>query len=138
MLISARCGRPQDARPANGSIAPRRGARHEQVKAISLRDAGRHARLSGFGKESFEWMSNAFSEWLGNANRMQAEVIRFMGDRYSKDVKMMTRFAECRKPEDFLKLQSEARSGTGGGLSGAGRPDPLRCSVMPRNRRGRK
>ena len=61
----------------------------------------------GFGKESFEWMSNAFSEWLGNANRMQAEVIRFMGDRYSKDVKMMTRFAECRKPEDFLKLQSE-------------------------------
>jgi hypothetical protein len=61
----------------------------------------------GFGKESFEWMSNAFSEWLGNANRMQAEVIRFMGDRYSKDVKMMARFAECRKPEDFLKLQSE-------------------------------
>ena len=30
-----------------------------------------------------------------------------MGDRYSKDVKMMARFAECRKPEDFLKLQSE-------------------------------
>jgi len=61
----------------------------------------------GFGKESFEWMSNAFSEWMGNANRMQAEVIRFMGDRYSKDVKMMARFAECRKPEEFLKLQSE-------------------------------
>jgi len=63
--------------------------------------------LPGLGKESFEWMSTAFSEWLGNANRMQAEVIRFMGDRYSKDVKMMMRFGECRKPEDFLKLQSE-------------------------------
>jgi hypothetical protein len=63
--------------------------------------------LPGLGKESFEWMSTAFSEWLSNANRMQAEVIRFIGDRYSKDVKMMMRFAECRKPEDFLKLQSE-------------------------------
>jgi hypothetical protein len=52
-------------------------------------------------------MSNAFSEWLGNANRVQAEMIRFMGDRYSKDLKMMARFAECRKPEEFLKLQSE-------------------------------
>lgn len=61
----------------------------------------------GFGKESFEWMSKGFSEWLSNANRMQAELIRFMGDRYSKDVKMMARFAECRKPEDFLKLQTE-------------------------------
>jgi hypothetical protein len=44
---------------------------------------------------------------MGNANRMQAEMIRFIGDRYSKDVKMMARFAECRKPEEFLKLQSE-------------------------------
>ena len=61
----------------------------------------------GLGKESFEWMSTAFSEWLSNANRMQAEVIRFIGDRYSKDVKMMMRFAECRKPEDYLKIQSE-------------------------------
>ena len=61
----------------------------------------------GLGKESFEWMSKGFSEWLSNAHRMQAEVIRFMGDRYSKDVKMMARFAECRKPEDFLKVPSE-------------------------------
>jgi len=61
----------------------------------------------GLGKESFEWMSTAFSEWLGNANRMQAEMIRFMGDRYAKDMKMITRFAGCRKPEDFVKLQSE-------------------------------
>ena len=63
--------------------------------------------VPGFSKESFEWMSNAYSEWLHNTNRVQAEVIRFMGDRFSKDVKMMSRFAECRKPEDFLKLQSE-------------------------------
>lgn len=63
--------------------------------------------VPGFPKESFEWMSNAYSEWLHNTNRVQAEMIRFIGDRFSKDVKMMSRFAECRKPEDFLKLQGE-------------------------------
>lgn len=61
----------------------------------------------GFSKESFESMTNAYSEWLHNANRIQAEMIRFMGDRFSKDVKMMSRFAQCRNPEDFLKVQSE-------------------------------
>ena len=62
--------------------------------------------LPGFGPDSFTWMSNAFSEWLNNSNRVQAEVIRFMGERFSKDVKMLSRFAECRKPEDFLRVQN--------------------------------
>ena len=61
----------------------------------------------GFSKESFESMTSAYSEWLRNANRVQAEMIRFMGERFSKDVKMMSRFAQCRKPEDFLQVQGE-------------------------------
>jgi len=107
MLISARRSRPMDARPA--TVRSPHVEEHAMSKSKQFPFAmpeGMPA-FPGFGKESFEWMSNAFSEWMGNANRMQAEVIRFMGDRYSKDVKMMARFAECRKPEEFLKLQSE-------------------------------
>jgi hypothetical protein len=66
--------------------------------------------IPGFNNESFAWMSSAFSEWLHNTNRVQAEVIRFMGERFSKDVKMVSRFAECRNPEDFIKMQNQVLS----------------------------
>jgi len=58
-------------------------------------------------KESFESMSKAFSDWLSNANRMQTEMARFISDRFNKDVTMISRFASCKKPEDFLQLQAE-------------------------------
>jgi len=61
-------------------------------------------------KETFDSMSSAFSDWLHNANRMQAEMIRFMGDRFSKDVSLISRFASCRQPDEFLRLQAEAMS----------------------------
>lgn len=68
----------------------------------------------GFGafaapsQQSFEAMSHAYSEWLHNANRMQAELIRFIGDRFGKDVNLISRFTGCKQPDEFLKLQSEA------------------------------
>ena len=76
--------------------------------------------IPGFNNESFAWMSSAFSEWLHNTNRVQAEVIRFMGERFSKDVKMVSRFAECRNPEDFMKMQNQVLSETRCGLSAGG------------------
>ena len=62
--------------------------------------------IPSFNEESFAWISNGFSEWLHNINRVQAEVIRFMSERFSKDVKMASRFAECRNPEDFMRVQN--------------------------------
>jgi len=59
-------------------------------------------------KASFDSMSHAFSEWLHNANRVQAEMIRFIGDRFSKDVDLISRFAGCKQPEEFLRMQAEA------------------------------
>jgi len=61
--------------------------------------------LTAAARDSFDSMTHAYSDWLQNANRVQAEMIRFVGERFSKDVAMMSRFAECRKPEDYLKLQ---------------------------------
>lgn len=64
--------------------------------------------FAGPSQQSFEAMSHAYSEWLRNANRMQAELIRFIGDRFSKDVNLISKFTGCKQPEEFLKLQSEA------------------------------
>jgi hypothetical protein len=63
--------------------------------------------LTSTARESFETMTRAYSEWLRNANRVQAEMIRFVGERFTKDVSMMSRFADCKKPEDYFKVQGE-------------------------------
>jgi hypothetical protein len=63
--------------------------------------------MSGVAQQSFDSMSKAFSGWLTNANRMQAETIRFVNDRFNKDLQVLSRFGNCRKPEDFIALQSE-------------------------------
>src|SRR5215468_796469 len=65
---------------------------------------------AGATRESFESMSNAFSDWLQNANRVQTEMIRFIGDRFSKDLSLISRFASCKQPDEFLRLQAEAMS----------------------------
>ena len=64
--------------------------------------------LTAATKESFDSMTHAYSEWLQNANRVQAEVIRFIGDRFNKDASLISRFAACRKPDEFLRLQADA------------------------------
>ncbi len=61
-------------------------------------------------RESFESMSNAYSDWLQNANRVQTEMIRFIGDRFSKDLSLISRLASCKQPDEFLRLQAEAVS----------------------------
>jgi Phasin protein len=66
--------------------------------------------FSGTAKESLESMSKAYSEWLHNANRVQAEVIRFVGERFSKDVDLISRFSACKQPDEFMRLQAEALS----------------------------
>ena len=65
---------------------------------------------AGATRESFESMSNAFSDWVQNANRVQTEMIRFIGDRFSKDMGLISRLASCKQPDEFLRLQAEAMS----------------------------
>jgi hypothetical protein len=63
--------------------------------------------MTGAAKESFDNISKAFAGWLHDANNLQAETFHFMSNRFSKDLQMMSRFGACRKPEDFISLQSE-------------------------------
>lgn len=64
--------------------------------------------FAGTSRESLDTVSKAFSEWMNNANRMQAELIRFVGERFSKDVDLVSRFASCKQPDEFVRLQAEA------------------------------
>ena len=66
------------------------------------------SELSESTQNSFNAVSRAYSEWLQNANRLQAEMIRFGADRFNKDVSLISRFGQCRQPDEFLKLQSDA------------------------------
>lgn len=56
---------------------------------------------------AIESMSTAFSAWMRNANRLQCEAIRFVADRFAKDVEMTQQFAKCKKPEEILDLQAK-------------------------------
>lgn len=64
--------------------------------------------LSESTRQSFATVSRAYSDWLHNANRLQAEMIRFAAERFNKDVGLISRFASCHEPGEFLKLQSDA------------------------------
>lgn len=66
--------------------------------------------MAGNARESFEAMSRSYSEWLHNANRVQAEMIRFVNERFSKDMSLISRFAACRQPDELLRLQAEVVS----------------------------
>lgn len=60
--------------------------------------------------EGIPAVSKAYSDWLHNANRVQAEMIRFVGERFSKDLNLVSRFAACKQPDEFLRLQGEVMS----------------------------
>jgi len=63
--------------------------------------------MSPLTRQSFDTMSRAFSSWLRDANRFQSEAIRFMNERFIKDIDMMSQFATCKKPEELLALQAK-------------------------------
>ena len=61
-------------------------------------------------KQSLDAMSQAFSGWVKNANRLQAEALRFLNDRFNTDVEMMSQVAHCKKPAEFFSLQAKLAS----------------------------
>ena len=65
------------------------------------------ASFSDVAKQSNERISIAFSEAVKNANRLQSEVIRFATDRFNRDSAALSRFAQCKTPQDVLQVQSE-------------------------------
>ena len=48
---------------------------------------------------------DAYSAWLGNVAKAQAELLRFVGERFSKDAQIFAQFAACRTPVEISRLQ---------------------------------
>ena len=63
--------------------------------------------MSDVARQSFDSMNKAFSAWMQNTNKIQAEAMRFVNERFNKDMQILSRFSTCRKPEDFVALQSQ-------------------------------
>jgi hypothetical protein len=63
--------------------------------------------LSAINGDSLNLFTDTFSRCMKNANATGSELVRFMNDRFKKDLQIASRFAECRQPQDFFALQSE-------------------------------
>lgn len=56
-------------------------------------------------QNSVDAATRVYSSVLGNAVRVQTELLRFMSERFAKDALMLEAFASCRRPADIAELQ---------------------------------
>jgi len=63
--------------------------------------------LSAINADSLNLFTDGFSRYMKNANATGSELVRFVNERFNKDLQIASRFAECKQPQDFFKLQSE-------------------------------
>ncbi len=64
--------------------------------------------ISELARQSLTAMSGAYASWLQDAGKVQAETVRFLNERFEKDMDLLTQFAHCRRPEEIAALQSKA------------------------------
>lgn len=62
--------------------------------------------MSDVLEQSRAMMVGAVSVWLRNANRGQAEAIRFVKDCFDRDLEALSDLAACRHPEDIFGLDA--------------------------------
>ena len=63
--------------------------------------------FSTINDQSLNLFTDAFTRWVTNCNETSSELLRFVNERFDKDLKLAARFAECKRPEDFLALQTQ-------------------------------
>jgi len=56
-------------------------------------------------QNSLEATTRMYTSLLGNAVRVQTEMLRFLSTRFAKDALMLEQFATCRGPSDVAQLQ---------------------------------
>lgn len=62
-------------------------------------------------QNSLDAVASTYTSLFGNVARAQAEVLRFLSERFVKDTRMLSRFAACKSPADVVELQLELGSG---------------------------
>lgn len=55
----------------------------------------------------------AVSAWMQHASQLQSEFVHFFAERVSADLRAFSRFAACRSPDDFMRVQVETISDFG-------------------------
>ncbi len=63
--------------------------------------------FSAINGQALNFFTEAFTRWVKNANATSSELLHFVNARLNKDMQVLARFAECKKPEEFLALQSD-------------------------------
>ncbi|MFC4762890.1 phasin family protein [Dyella koreensis] len=69
--------------------------------------AGNVQAMSDMARQSLTAMSGAFSAWMHDASKVQAETVRFLNERFEKDMALLTQFAQCKRPDEIAALQAK-------------------------------
>jgi len=57
--------------------------------------------------QSFESVTNTYRAWFSQANRMQDETVRFVQERFTKELEAAAQFARCTNPTEAFAVQTE-------------------------------
>ncbi|HEY3180656.1 MAG TPA: phasin family protein [Casimicrobiaceae bacterium] len=57
--------------------------------------------------QSFEAVTKTYTAWFNQANRMRDETIRFVQERFTKEVEAAVKLAGCTNPTEALAVQAE-------------------------------
>ena len=57
--------------------------------------------------QSFEAVTNTYRVWINQANRMRDETIRFVQERFTKELEAAVKLAGCTNPTEAFAVQAE-------------------------------
>ena len=57
--------------------------------------------------QSFEAVTNTYRAWFTQANRMRDETIRFVQERFTKELEATVQLAGCTNPSEAFAVQAE-------------------------------
>jgi len=57
--------------------------------------------------QSFEAVANTYRAWFTQANKMRDETIRFVRERFTKELEAAVQLAGCTNPTEALAMQAE-------------------------------
>jgi hypothetical protein len=78
--------------------------RHTKAVEATALDAG---AMWNIDPQSVEAVTNTYRAWFNQANRMRDESIRFMQERFKKELEAAVKLAACTNPTEAFAVQAE-------------------------------
>ena len=57
--------------------------------------------------QSIEAVTNTYRAWVNQANRMQGETMRFVQERFTKELEAAAQLARCKNPIEAFAVQAD-------------------------------